>query len=176
MYLSKQDIFVRLKRLDLRVAAEFDDYDGRFVLVIVGGGALVLHDYISRVTRDIDVLQAAPSLYEFMEQYDINGRVNAHIFSFLYNFPDRVVLVWSGLKIDYYTASLEDIVIAKICANRDNDWDDLRMIHSFINWDVLDRLVHDEEELSTLKMSDHLYSSFVFNYEIFERRYRSCKK
>ena len=175
MNLSKQDILTRLERLDLRVAAEFDDFDGRFTLIIVGGGALVLLDYITRATNDIDVLEVSQNLYKFIEQYDINGRANAHIFSYLYNFLDRVELVWSGLKVDYYVASLEDIVVAKISANRGKDLDDLAQVHSFVNWDKLDSLLQDEEELSTLKMSDRTYSDFKANYESFERRYRPCK-
>jgi len=176
MNLTKKDILTRLQRLDRRVVAEFSNYDGRFVVIIVGGGALALHDYVSRVTSDIDVLEASSSLYELMEHYDINGQVNAHIFSYLYNFPDRASLVWSGQKIDYYAASLEDIVIAKISANRTKDWDDLAQIHNFVDWDTLDYLLRDEEELSTLKMSDRVYLDFKANYEIFESRYRPCKQ
>ena len=114
--------------------------------------------------------------YMNLKTVQYNGRVNAHIFSYLYNFPDRIELVWSGLKIDYYTASLEDIVVAKISANRDKDWDDLVQIHNLINWNILDRLLLDEEELSTLKMSERVYADFKANYEIFERKYRPCKQ
>jgi len=72
--LSKDDILVRMKRLDLRANEVFEG-DGRFRIVIVGGGMLVLRGYIVRSTDDIDVLEADGRLFELMELYDMNGRV-----------------------------------------------------------------------------------------------------
>jgi len=52
----KDDMFDRMQRLDRRVSLEFKG-DGRFQVVIVGGGMLVLRGYIVRSTDDIDILE-----------------------------------------------------------------------------------------------------------------------
>ena len=105
----------------------------------------------------------------------MNGDVNAHIFSFPYNYEDRAQLIWSGKKIDYFTASLEDIVISKICGSRYNDLKDLEAVVDRIDWKVLDKLATDEDELRLISMSDRGYLDFKACYENFERRYRPCE-
>jgi len=172
--LFKDDILERLKRLDMRVSLELNE-STRFRLVIVGGGAFVLRDYINRSTDDIDVIEADSRLAQIMELYDINGRVNSFMDHFPLNYPDRIEAVWSGRVIDYYTASLEDIVISKICAGRDKDWDDLAKVYDLVDWDRLDYLAYSDGELKLSMLSDRRYMDFTANYEIFERRYRPCK-
>ena len=58
----KDDILSRMKALDQHANLEFDDSE-RFHIIIVGGGALVLHEYITRSTTDIDVLEADRRLH-----------------------------------------------------------------------------------------------------------------
>jgi len=167
------DIRERLQLLDERVDLEFAG-DGRFQVVIVGGGALVLRGYLSRSTDDIDVLGTDNRLYGIMEFYDVNGDVNAYMDSFPYNYEDRVEPLWSGRKIDYYTASLEDIVIAKLCSSRGDDMTDIELVAEHINWEVLKSLAHDQNEVKASVLSDRRYSDFLANYETFERRFRPC--
>ena len=170
----KDDILNRMKALDQHANLEFDD-SARFHVIIVGGGALILHEYISRSTDDIDVLEADRRLHSLLSLYDMNGDVNAHIFSFPYNYEDRAKLVWSGEKIDYFTASLEDLVISKICGSRDRDLEDLAELSGNIDWSLLDELANDEDELRLISMSDRGYLDFKACYENFERKYRPCK-
>ena len=170
----KDDILERMKALDEHVVFEFDG-DMRFHIIIVGGGALVLREYISRPTDDIDVLEVDNKIASLLTKYDMNGDVNAHIFSFPYNYEDRAELVWSGERIDYFTASLEDIVISKICGGRDRDLDDLDRIVKKVNWVILDILANNEDELRLISMSDRGYLDFKACYEKFERKYRPCK-
>ena len=170
----KEDILNRMRLLDQHAGLEFED-GGRFHVIIVGGGALVLREYISRSTDDIDVLEATNKLYGLMEQYDMNGGVNAHIYSFPYNYEDRATVIWSGEKIDYFTASLEDIVISKICGNRDRDLEDLEKLADNIDWELLDKLANDEEELQLISMTGRSLQDFKACYENFERIYRKCK-
>jgi len=170
----KDDILNRLKALDQHADLEFDG-EGRFHVIIVGGGALVLRNYISRSTDDIDVLEADKRLHGLMERYDMNGGVNAHIFSFPYNYEDRAEPVWTGEKIDYFTASLEDIVISKICGGRDRDLEDLEEVVKDIDWELLDNLANNEEELSLISMSERGYLDFKACYESFKKRYYPCK-
>jgi len=170
----KDDMLNRMQRLDRRASLEFKGL-GRFQVVIVGGGMLVLRGYITRSTADIDILDADSRLYDLMELYDMNGRVNAYMNSFPYNYEDRIDLVWSGIKIDYFTASLEDIVISKICAGRERDIIDISEISDKINWEILERLSKDEDELRLIKMSDRDYMNFEATYEEVEKRLRPCE-
>ena len=169
----KDDIQDRMQRLDLRASLEFTG-TGRFTVTIVGGGMLVLRGYVARATDDIDVLEADKRLYGLMELYDMNGRVNAYMNSFPFNYEDRIKLEWSGRKIDYYTASLEDVVIAKLCGSRDRDWEDLKEVARHVNWDILEKLATDEDELRNIKMSDREYFFFIENYKDFRKEHQPC--
>jgi len=170
----KDDIQRRIELLDDRVNLEHEG-DGRFQIVIVGGGALVLGDYIARSTNDIDVLGTDKRLFDLLLLFNINDRSNTYLFSFLYNYEDRIKHIWSGKKIDYYTASFEDIVISKICASRGKDVEDLDIIAPHVNWDLLNELINNEDEMRLITMSDRGYLDFKACYEIFEGRHRPCK-
>jgi hypothetical protein len=167
----KEDIQDRMKRLDERVALEFEG-DGYFQIIIVGGGALVLRGYVTRATSDIDVLDADRRLLSLMELYDMNGDVNAYIDHFPYNYEDRIEFVYEGQKIKYCTASLEDIVIAKLCSNRGDDLTDVELVIDKINWELLEKLALDENEIKASIMCDRRYNDFVINYESIVRRFR----
>jgi len=170
--LLRDDIFERMQRLDEHASLEFSDA-GRFRVVIVGGGALVLRGYLARATSDIDILGADGRLYALMELYDMNGDVNAYMDHFAYNYEDRLDPLLSGSIIDYYTASLEDIVIAKLCSNRPEDLTDIELVAGKIDWEILEKLARDEGEIKRSILSDRGYMDFQANYEIFERRFRT---
>jgi len=172
--LFKDEILDRMKYLDDDANSIFDS-GGRFQVIIVGGGALVLLGYITRGTDDIDVLDANHKLYGLMRSYDMNGDVNAYINNFPYNYEDRIVLVWSGMKIDYYTASLEDIVISKLCSSRPNDIMDIESLVEMINWDMLEKLALDEHEIKASSLNETRYKDFLDSYESFKRRFHPCK-
>ena len=169
--LYKDDILDRIKYLDEDVDSVFDG-DGRFRVIIVGGGALVLRDYLSRATEDIDVLSADSRLYELMRAYDMNGYVNAYINCFPYNYEDRIDLIWSGSRVDYYTASLEDIVIAKLCSNRADDLSDIELVAHMVDWKTLESLALDEYEIKASSMNESRYLDFLDSYERFVGRFR----
>ena len=163
----------RLKRLDEDASLMFDD-DRRFRVVIVGGGALILLETIDRATLDIDALSVSRELLPLLERYDINARVAAYINNFPYNYEDRLhKLEIESSKIDFYTASLEDIVIAKLCSFRDTDRQDVISpeVLKEIDWDLLEKLATDEDELKA-NISDRGYSEFMYNYEEYVRRFR----
>lgn len=172
----RDDILKRMEGLDEEVDLVFDDLsnDFRFHIIIVGGGVLVLRDYLERSTDDIDLLDVDNRLCSIIEKYDMNSKVNAHIYSFLYNYEDRAELIWSGKRIDYFTASLEDIVISKICGGRDRDLEDLKKLADKVDWELLDKLANDEDELKLISMSDRGYLDFKASYKNFERTYRPC--
>lgn len=98
-----------------------------FRLLIVGGGALVLMGCIARSTSDLEALIFPPDLRELMEQYDINGKVKAYEDEFAYSVEDRIQPIDVDTKaVQCFTASLEDIVIAKVHSPRDQDAVDIR--------------------------------------------------
>ena len=166
------ELVERLKRLDEDASLLYDD-DSRFKMVIVGGGALILLETIDRATLDIDALSVSRELLPLLERYDINAQVAAYINNFPYNYEDRLhKLEIESSKIDFYTASLEDIVIAKLCSFRDTDRQDVISpeVLKEIDWDLLEKLATDEDELKA-NISDRGYSEFMYNYEEYVRRF-----
>lgn len=88
----------------------------------LGGSAFILLGKLTRATHDIDVLSVPKELYTLLGKYDINTNVEAYIDNFPYNFQDRLQpLPFGGTKVQFYTPSLEDLVIAKLCSFRDTD-------------------------------------------------------
>jgi len=176
MEMYKQDLLQRLYNLDEDASLLYTS-EIRFRLIIVGGGALIVRDVIARATSDIDVLcNADKKFVELMESYDINCRVHAYENCFPYNYEDRIKLVWSGKNVDYYTASLEDIVISKLDSTaRPEDLDDARKVAEYIDWEKLEYLARHPDELKSSTLNDSTYQNFLANYEEYERRYRPCR-
>lgn len=99
----KEDLLSRLDRLDEDSSYVFSE-ENRFKIVIVGGCALVLQDYIKRSTHDIDALLVSKELTGILSKYDIDIRVSAYSCNFPYNFEDRLLkLDIGGRRIDFYT-------------------------------------------------------------------------
>jgi hypothetical protein len=171
--ITKDDILKRMYDLDEEAFATFD-VTGRLTVVIVGGSALILLNYLPRATDDVDVLRLDSELSELIVKYDMNTRVSAYMDNFALNYEDRLVHVWSGLLIDFYTASLEDIVIAKLCAARPDDWDDLEFVADKVNWDILEQLAKDDGELKSSILNDRRYKDFLYDYENYVRRFCPC--
>lgn len=173
----KEDLLERLARLDEDVDLLFDD-DRRFRLVIVGGSALILLETITRATHDIDALDVSPEIVDLLEKYDINTRVGTFINNFPYNYDERLVPVrLEGRRIDFYTASLEDIVIAKLYSGRATDIQDIidpRVLKE-INWDRLEYLATAEEEAKASALNETRYKEFLDSYRTYVGRWRECE-
>ena len=110
-----------------------------------------------------------------MEKYDINAHVETYINNFPYNFEDRLVkLPIEGERIDFYTASLEDIVVAKLYSSRDTDRQDIiaETVLQNINWDELERLAFADDEAKASALNDRSYQDFLDNYKEYVRRFR----
>lgn len=111
-----------------------------------------------------------------MEAYDINGRVQTYINNFPYNYEDRLVPVpgIQGRIIDFYTASLEDIVVAKLYSYRGTDHADVTdpAVLKALDWDRLHRLATAEDEAKRSALNDRLYREFLSSFEEYERIYR----
>ncbi len=170
----KLELLSRLDRLDEDTSYLFSE-ENRFKIVIVGGSALVLQDYIMRSTYDIDALLVSKELIGILNKYDIDMRVSAYSCNFPYNFEDRLLrLNIGGRRIDFYTASLEDIVISKLYSSRLKDTIDIENenVLKEINWDLLDYLVSDEMEVKASSLNSRTFSELKQSYEEFKRRFK----
>ena len=133
----------------------------------------MLMGYTSRATYDIDILSASKALYDLFWKYDMNSHVVAYGNNFPYNYEDRLSPLLRGAKVDFYTAALEDIVIAKLCADRPQDKQDLAAVAQYINWVLLDKLAHNEDELKSSILNDRNYMDFLYSYNEYIKRFRS---
>ena len=174
--MMKAELMERLYRLDEDADLMFDD-DRKFEMIVVGGSALILLNSISRATHDIDAINVPRDLIELLDKYDINTQAETYINNFPYNFENRLVPIeMETRKIRFYTASLEDIVIAKLCSVRDTDRSDLveETILRTLNWELLDYLATDEDELKASILNDWRYADFKANYDDYVRRFSPC--
>ena len=173
----KEDLLERLARLDEDADLLFDD-DRRFRMVIVGGSALILLETITRATHDIDALDVSPEIMDLLEKYDINTRVSTFINNFPYNYDERLVPVKvDGRRIDFYTASLEDIVIAKLYSGRPTDVQDIidPKVIEMIDWNRLEYLAKSEEEAQASAINPFRYREFLDSYERYVERWCPCE-
>ena len=175
MEMSRNELLKRLERLDEDAGLSFEN-DERFHLVIVGGGALILQEYIARATYDVDAIAVSSKLLHLLEKYDINCRVQAYINNFPYNYEDRFVLLFQGRRVDFFTASLEDIVIAKLYSMRPVDIADITSdeVLNRINWPLLERLATGDDEAKASALNERGYLVFLDNYNQYVRRYQPC--
>jgi hypothetical protein len=173
--MPREELLERLKRLDEDAYLSFETED-RFHLVIVGGGALILQQYIARATHDVDTISVSPALLALLEKYDINCQVQAYINNFPYNFEDRIVPLFAGRRIDFYTASLEDIVVAKLYSMRPADVADITSdeVLKRLDWSLLERLATGNDEAKASALNERRYLDFKYNYDEYVGRYRSC--
>jgi hypothetical protein len=171
----REDLMDRLHRLDEDADLLFNE-GHRFRLIIVGGSALILLEAIDRATHDIDAIDVSLELISLLDRYDINCRVQTYINNFPYNYEDRIKLLFSGEKIDFYTASLEDIVIAKLFSWRGSDQKDVESpsVVAALDWNLLNDLATNENEARASALNARCYQDFLANYESYVRRYHPC--
>ena len=145
------DLRKRLERLDEDADLMIDNED-RYQMVIVGGSA-----------------------FSLLGKYDINTDVEAYIDNFPYNYPDRLQLLpFGGTKVQFYTPSLEDLVVAKLCSFRDTDKADVESeaVRNSLDWDLLEHLATDEDELRASILNDWRYRDFYIRYQAYVERWR----
>lgn len=171
--MNKIELEQRMIELD---SITHDLYPGlTFECVIVGGSALLIKNIITRGTLDVDVLEVFKEVEELFSGFDFNTRVKAVLDCFPYNYADRLELVKMETKsINYYTPSVEDLIVSKLYAYRDKDIEDLEKIRTSNKYNrvLLDKIV-EEARLSAItkrryqEMID-LYNGFFkeWHYEI----------
>ena len=166
-------ILDRLDKMDVEAFTTLDTPD-MYKMIVVGGSGLILLGTISRATQDIDAIDASPEIQHLLAKYDANLRVSTYINNFPYNFEDRLVLLpVGGRKILFYTASLEDIVVAKLYSARDTDRQDVisESVLKKIDWEKLRHLALDEDEAMASALNRNRYQDFLYDDREFVRRY-----
>ena len=169
--MKTNDLFKRLLMLDEEASLRFDD-DEKFYCIIVGGSALMLLGYINRATHDIDSIDCHKKLIPLIKKYDINMQVRAHLDCFPEDYCERIKrLDLPTKKIDYYTLSLEDLVISKMLAGRSNDMFDIGSENIVSNLDFikLDKLV---QTILPDLLNDRVRNEFVYIYSEYCKKYR----
>ena len=163
---NREEIINRLLALDNDAYLTFDEKQDKFRVYLVGGGALILQNYIPRATHDIDTISIKnTSLLVLMDKYDINVNSNAFLDCFAEDYILRAQKLDLKTKIiDYYTLSLEDLVISKIAAGREKDIEDIcnNNVLKKLNWDLLDSLAETVQESM---LSDRQIKEFVYFYK-----------
>ena len=171
--MNRDEILERLDRMDMEAFVTIDT-PHMYRMIIVGGSGLVLLETISRATQDIDALEASPEIRHLLAKYDANLRVSTYVNNFPYNFEDRLHKIpVGGRKILFYTASLEDIVVAKLYSSRETDRQDIISgnVLKNIDWDRLRHLALDDGEAKANALNEFRYRDFLADYHEYVRRY-----
>ena len=176
--MKAEDLYTRMSRLDQDAFLTFGTTK-HFQIILVGGSALILLGVLPRATLDMDALNPPPELFHLMAKYDMNGHVGAYINNFPYNLEDRLIPIPVGGKcISFFTASLEDIVIAKLFSERETDRLDIAhpQVLSALNWEKLIEIAESDEEVKNNALNERCYSIFRFNYTEYLQKFKKEKK
>lgn len=109
-----------------------------------------------------------------MQRYDINGRVKAYEDEFACSLEDRVQPIAVETKaVQCFTASLEDVVIAKLHSPRDQDAADIRDpgVLEALDWARLDELA---EEMGRQVFIRRRHEEFRISYERYKEEFSPC--
>ena len=174
--MNKNQLIKNLLNFDREVDMLYGNSEMTFKCYIVGGGALVLTDYVSRVTHDVDILRAVPNvIVPLMAKYDMNMNVSAHMCSFADDYYLRAQKLDIGSRcVEFYTLSLEDLVASKLASARDKDLEDISQpeIITNLNWKLLDEIIETAEEGI---LSDWDRQALKTNYKNYKEDYYSEK-
>lgn len=171
MDLYREEIINRLLQID-RDMALLDTTPDTYSCVIVGGSALVLMEKIYRSTHDIDSIDASDAIKPLLETYNINMNVNAYRINFPEDYLDRIIEVdIPTTKVKFYTVSLEDLVVSKLCGMRGKDVEDIEneLVYKDLNWELLDELI---DEVCYGMLNDFDVNALKSNYENYKERFR----
>ena len=163
--MDKHELERRMLELDSIVS---NLYPGMtFDCVIVGGGALLIKNIITRGTLDVDVLEVSKEVEELFAGFDFNTRVKAVLDCFPYNYEDRLDLVeLPSRSIRYFTPSIEDLIVSKLYAYREKDIEDLKKIKDSNQYSIvmLDKVIIEAKESA---ITDRRYLEMVDLYKNF---------
>lgn len=172
--MNKQELISKLKKLDEEISMVIPS-DEKIIITIVGGGALILQGFLNRITLDIDIIDVYSNvLYPILEKYDVNCRSNAFIDCVAEFYYKRLVKIDIETKVvDYYSLSLEDIVIMKLHSSRKKDYVDIRTdeVIKNINWNLLEDIISSGE--ADVSFNSRRYKEFLDRYNEYKKE--CCK-
>lgn len=169
--MNKNELLNRLKELDSDMAL-LDTSDNYYTCIIVGGSALVLTDKIYRSTHDIDSIESSAKLLPLLEAHGINMNVKAYLTNYPEDYKDRLVPVdIDTSKVKFYTVSTEDLVVSKLCASRDKDFEDIegKAVTDLLDWELLDRLI---DEVCYGMLNEYDENHLRMRYEDYKERFK----
>lgn len=161
MEMNKAEIIKRLMSVDNDMSL-LDTTADTYSCIIVGGSALVLLEKKYRSTHDIDSINASDEIKQLLEIYNINMNVSAY----------RIIPIdIPTKKVKFYTVSLEDLVVSKLCSMRDKDVEDIEneLVYKSLDWNLLDKLIDD---VCYGMLSDFDRNALVINYNHYKERFK----
>lgn len=171
MDLFRDEIIKRLLQIDKDIVS-LDNSSDIYSCVIVGGSALVLMKKIFRSTHDIDSINASNNIKPLLESYNINMNVSAYLINFPEDYLDRIIAIdIPTTKVKFYTVSLEDLVVSKLCSLREKDIEDIRneLVYKSLNWELLSKLVDD---VCYGMLNDYDADILKENYKAYEEEFK----
>ena len=171
MDLYRDEIISRLLQVDKDMEL-LDTTPDMYSCVIVGGSALVLMEKIYRSTHDIDSIDASDQIKPLLETYNINMNVKAYRINFPEDYLDRIIAVdIPTKKVKFYTVSLEDLVVSKLCGMRGKDVEDIEneLVYKDLNWDLMDELIDD---VCYGMLNDFDVNTLKLHYENYKERFK----
>ena len=167
-----------LVSLDEEAYLLFSDEEGhihhRFEVIVVGSSSLLLKELITRATNDTDILRAPNQLAPLLAKYNMSLGVAAYSDCFPYNYEDRLEsLPIQGKIIDYYSPSVEDLIVSKLYRNEKTDLEDFQRIleSTSLDWELLERLVYKENEARASMIVPKRYEEMISAYVRFKEKY-----
>lgn len=170
--MEKKELLEKLLLADEEISMLYHS-DEKIRVIIVGGSSFIIKGIIKRQTPDIDTMGLYRQLEPIFNKYEINSNANAYSDNLPYNYEDRLEKVELDTKIvEYFTPSLEDMVIMKLFSSRSKDSKDVENpnVLSQIDWDKLDSLVSSDEldysfDKERLNIFKHNYENYVKKYK-----------
>ena len=167
----------RLRELLLEIDEEVELEVGlgkRHSVVIVGGAAFMLANLTGRnATHDVDVLRADEAIQGVLAQHrQLNTQVQVYADRLPRGFESRLVRIpLETTMVDFYRPSAEDLAVMKLYSWRKQDQIDLtsQEMLAKLNLDLLDHLVHDEDEAKASSLTSLAYRKMV---DVYEQEYR----
>lgn len=172
--MKKNELLQRLLDFDKEAYLRYgDNLCTKHQCYIVGGGALLILNLIPRATNDIDIIHCTErKLIDLMKNYNMNMNVKTYIDCFPDNYFERAIkLDIETQLIDFYILSIEDLVVSKLSAGRDKDFEDIQQetVINSIKWDKLEELI---ELAIEGKISDYDAKELNDFYNDYKKRYK----
>lgn len=167
----------RLRELLLEIDEEVELEVGlgkRYSVVIVGGAAFMLANLTDRnATHDVDVLRTDDAIQGVLARHrQLNTQVQVYADRLPKGFEERLVRIpLETATVDFFRPSAEDLAVMKLYSWRRQDQIDLTgpEMLAELDFNLLERLIYDENEARASSLTSLSYRKMV---EVYEREYK----